>query len=166
MKTIRWDKYLLRTMIILGCLFSLPVNPVGSDERLFSIDRDTGRRLSCPNIEGAISDPVPGGYDWGEILDEGQGSFSSSCIYFAETGDNTSTSVVTLYMYWVEKRGGKEFDCGWKRKALDSRFVTSETKQAYIGTYSVDARYSDFLPGVRDRLLHQVEVLAIPCAGK
>ena len=55
------NKYLIWRIVITICLFSF--------------DKNTGRRLLCPDIKGTIEDPIPGGFNKGEILVNGAGQF-------------------------------------------------------------------------------------------
>ena len=86
------------------CLFSFPAVAVSNAEDLFSFEKDTGRTLHCLPLEGTIEDPIPGGSDRGEILDDGDDRFYSTCRYFKKTGDTSWESVASVTVHWVKEK--------------------------------------------------------------
>ena len=144
------------------CLFSFPAVAAGNAEDLFSFEKDTGQTLRCPPLEGTIEDPIPGGFDSGEILDDGDGRFYSTCRYFKKTGDTSWESVASVTVHWIEKKGAREVDCKWDDKNDPDKYIVSKDKQAYA-EFSIGTEDMQAVRKVAADLLAQAGKCALAC---
>ncbi len=160
-----FNKRIIERLVIVFCLFLFPAVAVSNAEDLFSFEKDTGRTLLCPPLEGTIDDPIPGGFDSGEILDDGDGRFYSTCRYFRKTGDTSWESVASVTVHWIEKKGAQEVDCKWDDKNDPDKYIVSKDKQAYAG-FSIGAEDMQAVRKVAAVLLAQAEMLALACPKK